>query len=646
LAEAQRAAETRLALEAPQTERGDWELAVPVRWLRANPVLAIGLLLIGAQLWWKAGLLGRSFFRLDDYFYIEHASTEGLSWSYLTWVDTGHLDIVGSAIAWVLVRISPEDWTLASAATLVLLGLTCFALLRMLRTLFGDRPSILLLLALYLLSPLSLPGVSWWTVALEQLPLQLAIFCAVTAHVHYLRTREFSHAVAAAAWLMVAMLSSFQGAAVSFLLFAITSAFFTTGTWSRALWPVLREHWRTWGLYLALTAVYVPLYLVRLTTSSQALTKPITFTDVLDYAGSLLRQTFVPGAFGGPWRWGLSGIEALTAPPSALAWLSWVLAVLVVLASLMYAWRAWRAWAILAGWLIVVDIVPVLAGRSSLVSGVVLGLSARYVWDATGILVLCLGLAFMPLAGGPGPWRSPRRLSRPEFAAATTVVVAIIFGSLWSFYNYPADPTAAAARSYIATARLALAEAPSGTVIVDDPVPSDVTGGPFIGPVGQASSVLSPLLSGPPAGRPTFIARPDGTYDRLLEFDGYGQLVPVGIYGVASQPVPAGGSCLPADADGNIVVPLTSTATGVPTLRIGYLAASAAQVRVTFGARSVLAGVQKGLHAVYVPVSGATGGTVVVQQFSGAMPCIGNATAGALLPSEAGPALPPLAVAG
>jgi hypothetical protein len=277
---------------------------------------------------------------------------------------------------------------------------------------------------------------------------------------------------------------------------------------------------------------------------------------------------------------------------------------------------------------------------------VVLGLSARYVWDATGILVLCLGLAFMPLAGGPGPWRSPRRLSRPEFAAATTVVVAIIFGSLWSFYSYPADPTAAAARSYIATARLALAEAPSGTVILDDPVPSDVTGGLFIGPVAEASSVLSPLLSGPPGSGPTFIAQPDGTYDRLLEFDGYGRLAPAGIYGVTSQPVPAGGSCWPADADGNIVVPLTSLATGVRTLRIGYLAASPAQVRVTFGTRSLLSSVKKGLHSVYVPVSGATAQAVVVQQFSGTMPCIGNAAAGALLPSEAGPALPPLAVAG
>jgi hypothetical protein len=634
-------ADTQRALEAPAA---DWELAGSVRWLRANPILAAGALLIAAQLWWKAGLLGRSFFRLDDYYYLEHASSSGLTWSYLTWGDAGHLDVVGSAIAWALVRISPEDWTLASATTLVLLGCTCFALLRMLRTLFGDRPGVLLLLSLYLLSPLSLPGLSWWTVALEQLPLQLAIFCAVCAHVHYLRTSGFKHAAAAAAWLAVAMLSSFQGAAVPFLLFATTSAFFTQGTWSRALWPALREHWRAWGLYVALTVAYVTLYLLRLSTSSESLATPATFADALTFAGTLLRETFVPGAFGGPWRWTASGVQALADAPPALAWMSWVLAIVIVLVSLMYGWRAWRAWVILAGWLIVVDVVLVQSGRTGLVSGVVLGLSARYVWDATGILVLCLGLAFMPLVGGPGPRPGPRRLSRPEFAAATALMAAVIFGSLWSFYDYPADPAAAAAASYIATARLALADAPGGTVIVNDPVPSDVTGG-FVGPVTNASSVLSPLLSGPPGSEPAFAAQPDGTYDHLLEFDGYGRLVPSGIYGAASPALPAGSSCWPSN-DGTVVVPLTSAATSARTLRIGYLAGTSGRLILTFGDRSLLYSFEKGLHSAYVPVAGGSAAAVVIQPVSGVMPCIGDAQAGVLLPSKAGPAIPPLAVTG
>jgi hypothetical protein len=634
--------ETQRVLEAPQP---GWELPGSVRWLRAHSVLATGLLLIAVQLFWKAGLLGRSYFRLDDFFYLERAATQGPTWGYLAWVNAGHLNVVGAAIAWVLVRLSPDDWTLASAATLLLLGCTCFALLRMLRTLFGDRPGVLLLLALYLLSPLSLPGLSWWTVALEQLPLQTAIFCAVSAHVHYLRTGKFRHAAVAAAWLAVAMLSAFQGAALLLLLFALTSAFLSRDTWRRALWPALREHWRGWALYAAVTAAYASLYLVQLGTSTVRPSRPPSFTDVLDYAGTLLRETFLPGAFGGPWRWSESGVNALTAPPPALAWMSWVLAVVIVLVSVMYTWRAWRAWTILAGWLVVVDIVPVLAGRSSFMSSLWLGLSARYVWDASGILVLCLGLAFMPVAGGTGPWRSPRRLSRPEFAAATTLVVAIVFGSLWSYYDYPTDPTAAAARSYLATARLALAEAPVGTVIVDDPLPSDVIGGPALGPVGQTSTLLSPLVSGPQGGGPRFVAQPDGTYDQLMEFDGFGRLVPSRILGVASQPPAAGQSCW-TGTGGTVAVPLTSEAADATTLRIGYLSAGPGQVLVTFGARSQLYSFKKGLHSAFLPVAGASGDTVLIQQVSGTIPCIGDAQVGVLLPWGAGPAVPPLAVAG
>jgi hypothetical protein len=634
-------AETQRALEAPPVRS---ELAGSVRWLRANPILAAGMLLIGAQLWWKAGLLGRSFFRLDDYRYLERASSSGLTWSYLTWLDAGRLDVVGSAIAWVLVRVSPEDWSLASAVTLILLGCTCFALLRMLRVLFGDRPGVLLLLGLYLLSPLSLPGLSWWTVTLELLPLQLAIFCAVSAHVHYLRTGGFKHAVAAAGWLAVGLLSGVQGAAAPFLLFAVTSAFFAGGAWSRALWPALRDHGRAWGLYGVLTAAYLAFYLLRLRDSSATPASPAAFADVLSYADALLRETFLPGAFGGPWRWVGSGVQALAAPPTALAWASWVLTVIVVLASLMYGWRAWRAWAILAGWLIIVDVIPILAGWSGTVSALVLGLSARYVWDGTGILVLCLGLAFMPLVGGPEPWPGPRRLSRPEFAAATTLVVAIVVGSLWSFFDYPADPSAAAAASFIATARVALADAPRGSVIVDAPVPSDVTDG-LVGPVADASSVLSPLLAAPTGSGPRFVAQPDGTYDHLLEFDSLGRLLPSAIYGAASPALPAGGHCWPSTG-GSVVVPLTTTATGATTLRIGYLAGGSGRLLVTFGARPLLYTFERGLHSAYLPVTDASSGTVVIESVGGDLPCIGDVQAGVLVPSQAGPAIPPLAVAG
>jgi len=121
--------------------------------------------------------------------------------------------------------------------------------------------------------------------------------------------------------------------------------------------------------------------------------------------------------------------------------------------------------------------------------------------------------------------------------------------------------------------------------------------------------------------------------------------VTAGIYGVASPSAPAGGSCWPATF-GNVVVPLPTAATQVTMLRIGYLAASSARVLVTFGTQSALYSVARGLHAAYFPVTGDSARTVVIQQVSGPVPCIGSVQAGVLLPSEAGPAIPPLAVAG
>ena len=621
-----------------------WEPASTVRWLRANPVLVIGLVLIAAQLWWKAGFLGRSFFRLDDYYYVERASSMGFTWNYLAWVNGGHLTVVGSAIAWATTRLSPYNWTLACAVTLVLLGCTCLALLNMLRTLFGDRPGVLLLLVLYMLSPLSLPGLSWWSVVLEQLPMQLGIFCAVTAHVRYLRTRRYRHAVSGGAWLAVAMLSDLQGAAAPLLLFAITSAFFTPGPWARALWQALRQHWRVWTLYAAVTLAYVALYEVLL-SESLPLSGPLgTPGNILTFAGTLLRKTFLAGALGGPWRWdGVGGLQALADPPSALLWTSEAIGLVVVLMSLMYAWRALRAWVILAGWIVVVDIVPIATGRTSLDVGLVLGLSGRYVWDTTGILALCLGLAFLPLTDSGDTWRRPRRLRRPEFAAATTLIVAIVVGSLWSFYDYPADPTAANASGYMATARVALEQAPAGTVIIDNSTPVFVTDG-FFGPVTSASSVLSPLLAGPPGTQARFVTQPVGTIDNLMEFNDSGQLVPVGIVGAGSPTLPTGASCWNRGSD-VATIPLSSTATGAGTLQIGYLSGASGQVLVTYGGQTQVLTFEDGLHDAYLPVA-AGSGTVIISQWHGAMPCIGNAAAGVLLPSLAATMIPSQPVTG
>lgn len=613
-------------------------------WLRTNAVLIGSLALIAASLWWKAILLSHSFFRLDDFIYLERASQSGFTWKYLMWMDAGHLTPLGSAIAWIEVRISPVDWTLASAVTLILLAITCLALLRMLRALFGDHPGILVLMALYLFSPLTLSGLSWWTATLELLPLQAAVFLAVTSHVEYLRTAERRHALAAAAWLFVAMASSLRGAAAPLLLLALTSGFFREGSWLRSTLWTLRQWWRLWLLYAGITVGYGVVYGMQLATSSIAPGRPGSFGGVFSFGATQLRDNFIPGSLGGPWRWLGAGVYAAANPPVALARASWVIAAAIVIVSIFYRPRAWRAWAILAGWLVVVDMLPVVLGRASIVPGVLLGLVTRYVWDAVGILALCVGLAFLPLAGQAPMRRDAVRYYRPLRTAAACVLTAVLIGSLVSFYNYPTDPGAAAGRSYVATARIALSEAPSGTVILDDPVPKDVMGGQFFGSLAQASALLTPLNTGQQTVKPTFISKPNGTYVHLMEFDGWGRLVQSVVAGASSLALPAGKACWPRHND-TVLVKLNSYPQGARILRLGYLAGSRGLLLIKYAGQTILYHFAPGLQAAFLPVHGSAN-TVEIDRITGKQPCIGDVQVGFLLPSSTGPAIPAVAVKG
>jgi hypothetical protein len=619
-------------------------------WLRPNWIRLAGLLLVGAQVWWMSGLLAHSYFKLDDFYYVERSASDGLGWNYLMWVNAGKLTPVGNAIAWALTRISPYDWTLVSAVTLVLLAAAGLTLLRMLRTMFGDHPGILLLLLIYLLSPLAFPGLSWWSVVLEVLPLEIAIFCAITAHVRYVRTRRWRHAIVALAWLVTGMLSTDKGVAVPLLLLAVTSAFLTPGTWRHALGTTLRSYWLLWSMYAAAMIGYAVLYLVQLKTSSQTPGLPGPSGGIFEFAWTLFRSTFIPGMLGGPWRWFASGGYGLASPPAALSWVAVAVAAAVVLVSIWGRLRAWRAWVILAGWIIVVDCLPVLLGRGEILSGQFLGQETRYVMEAPGIAVLVIGLAFLPVVTTSAPPHLAGRTSPLIGRAATGAIVglltAVLIGSIWSFHAYVADTTSAPARSYFATARLALAGAPAGTVVVDAPVPGDVLGmvlgRPFRGPAGQTSQVLAPLVD--PAAGLTFTGRPDGTVDHLMEFDGWGRLVPAAILGTASAPLPASRSCWPQTPEG-VVVPLQGVPAKVNELKIDYVAATTGQILITYAGHTEAMNLRHGLHSAFLPASGRAS-TLTITGLLPRQLCIGGAQAGVLLPSTTGHAIPAAAVTG
>ena len=299
-------------------------------WLRSNGVTLAALTLIGIQLLWMGDLLAHSYFRQDDYSYLYRGLDSGFGWKYLMFEDAGHLQPLGMALAWVLARVSIYNWPLTCVVTLLLLAAVCFAMLRTLRTLFGNRPAILVLLAVFLFSPLQLAGISWWSVVINVLPLELALLMAVDAHVRYLRGGRRRNAVAAAGWLLIALAASDKGVVVPLLLFGLTAAFFTPGRLPAAVVTAAVRYWRLWLVYVILMAAWGAVYVTHLSGST---VKPDSASDVLNFVSTFTGSTLLPAALGGPWRWSTIGYD-IVSPPAALQQLSWAVAVVVVVAQL------------------------------------------------------------------------------------------------------------------------------------------------------------------------------------------------------------------------------------------------------------------------------------------------------------------------
>jgi hypothetical protein len=617
-------------------------------WLASHWIPLLGVLMVAAQTWWMSALLAHSFFWIEDFYMVQRAATNGLTWNYLMWLEGGHMMPVGYFITWLLTRASLYNWTPFVLATLALSAVAGLMLLRLLRTLFGDRPGILLLLAISLLSPLAFPGLSWWAVSSTQLPFQIALFGAVTSHVRYVRTGARRSLAATVGWVALGMAGSDKGLAIPVLLFAITSAFMMPGTWRHGAWSALRRYWREWILLVLVMAVYVAIYLIQLHTSSSGVESYRVLGGVLSFIWTLITVSLIPGMLGGPWRWWGGTGYSMAGTPQDLEWISIALVLVVFVITLTARRGAWRSWAILLCWVCVVDILPTMLGRGALFTGAFLGHETRYLMEVPGIVAILGGLVFLPTLRTAQSRQSASRTVRVSVLAVTgmaSLLTAVLIGSVWSFHSYITSTKPSNARSYLATARLALAQAPAGTVIVNSPVPLTgpmaVLGGLLPGGLSSdmTAAVLSPMLAG--KNEPRFVDHPDGTLDHLMEFDAFGRLVPAAIYGPGNAPIR---SCWMTSA-APMNIQMTARPSPNAEMRIGYIASAPSQMAVTYAGQTSVLSLGKGLHTAFIPVQG-SGQTVSVTVLTpGILACVGNVEIGFPLPSS-GPAIPAIAASG
>jgi hypothetical protein len=599
----------------------------PATWVRQNAVILAAVGLIVAQLGWKAYLLSQFYFRQDDFWLLDGALSHGLSLNYLFTIIGGHLRPGGLAVFWVVTRLSPYDWLLASVVTMAALAAASVVLVRLLLILFGQRPAILIPLVIFLFTPLTLPGLSFWTTVTDWLPLQLTVLSAIYAHVRYVRSGRIGHAIAAAAWLGAGMLFDEQGVVVPFLLFALTSAYLVPGRWPAAARQALRSFRRAWAIYGALTAGYLVLFLIKLQTSAQQPVSPKHISSVLTLAASMLRAGFVPAALGGPWHWLVPGGDyGFAAENRGLTQATWVLGALIVAVSLWYRRHALRSWLILAGWLLLADFAPVAISRLTELPATLLGADLHYLADSSPILAICVGLAFWPVIDERDPYRAMR--PRPGALVITAFALTGVFltGSIWSGITYLSSTSSAQTRSYIETAESALASAKPGTVIVSAATPRYVMFAGFLGPAAQTSKVLGPLA--PKRAGIRFTAVPDGAIPNLMMFDSLGRLRPALDVGATSvRPGGARAACWPVQSAA------TSIPLGTRLVRYGWIiqlryAGPLTTMQLQFGTTVRDVVLPAGQRYLYVPVTGG-GSAVVVRSLSrGPGACISRLTVG------------------
>jgi hypothetical protein len=613
-------------------------------WLKRHQVVLIGLAAILIDLIWKSKFLHHFYFRQDDFHFTELALQYGLTWKYLGYVGSGHLHPGVLFLVWVLAKAAPYDWAAASWMTLVLVAMASLACLRMLLILLGNRLAVLIPLALFLVTPLTFPDDSWWSSAIESLPLQITIFLAVTSQVHYVRSGRFRHAIAAAFWLVVGLVFFEKAAAIPVVLFAVTAGFLVDGRIMTSIRVSLRRYWRAWALYALVVAGYLAVLLPALQHSTVKPSTPALGTT-LTFSWSLVRQTLLPAMVGGPWNWSQTGYNAIayTQAAASLVWLCLFAVCALIVLSIAVRGRAWRAWAILILWVWFADVVPVLLGRLATAAfAQALSLDTRYVADAAPVLALSVALAFWPVALGgrqsatEGSARAPHDyFTGPVWRVVGVVLTAVIVaGSFFSVNRYE-KVTALydyVGNVYLLHVKTSLAALPPGTVIVDRPMPQVVEWNIFYGKYANQSRALAPFESQTTMRHVRWETHFDGTIDRLRMFNNYGVLSPADVGGVqASAP---GNRCASIrHGVATLRFPRPSAAyTGI--LRIGYLAGRGpgGPATIRYGSTTLSFTPQPGLNSAYFTVSGSAAKVTITMPKSGGF-CVGDAEAGNLVPA-------------
>ncbi|GAA1305108.1 hypothetical protein Psi02_74470 [Planotetraspora silvatica] len=577
----------------------------PPTWRRGKKVAGAAWAMIALSVVCQVVALRATWYSVDDFRFVALATEGPPGWSYLTQPVYGQLMPGGLFLTWILTWAAGYNWVLTWSVVLLMQVGAYVYVLRTLRLLFGDRPAILVPLAFYLFSPLTVPAVAWYSAAMLSVTLQLAVAGALYAHVRHLREGTLKSGLRTVAWTAFGLLFFIKAAVIPLLLVVVTlfaAPLVVPGV--RGLRDALRLLLRQRILLVLhglLLAGYGACYLVTGATASSYVPVGVERgIGLLPYIGRVIGETFLTGAVGGPagWQPG-AGHFANAAPPALLLGFAWLVWALAVVASLIFRRGAWRAWLVLLTWLLVADALFTWLGRATAWSGWEL----RYVADAAPVLAVCLALAFLPVRDLPGNGNRTY-LIKPPSGPAVKATAGVLAGamaalSILSASSFGKLIDTTEQRAYIGNAARALAAAPAGTAIYPTDVPMEMPI-PATGLTDLTSRVLAPVA--PRWAVDSMRAPEPATEPRV--FDDKGDLVKMTIKGGGLLGPPAGLPCFPT-IGGVVDLPLSTDGGPLTVAGLGYAAFVDTTASATVDGRRLTLPLKRGDGVVYFPVRSA-----------------------------------------
>ncbi|SNT63946.1 hypothetical protein SAMN05421812_11641 [Asanoa hainanensis] len=587
-------------------------------------VLAAGLITV--SLLWRASITSRGYLTFDDFPLLSRADAASIGPDYLLTLFNNHFMPAGQLLTWVVHRLTEFQYWPYATLMLAAQALVSVLLYRLLLLMLPNGPLLLAPLALFLFTPLTLEASSWWAVAVNVLPMQLAMVLATGAFVRYQRGGGRRHLVTLAAAIVLGLVF-FEKSLLIVAFVALFAVFvYSPGGPVRAVVGAARRWWPAWLTLTVVSLLFLALYLSQATSS---LRQPASANEVFTFLRQLTTFTVIPGLLGGPWRW-LDGADGapLTAPPEAATWVALaVFAALVALTVVLRGSLATRAWLLLLSY-VALDAALLGATRLGSVFSGVAGAVPRYVGEVAVVAAICLGVALCGLKSeAEQPQKQPQW--RPVFGyLVPPVAILFLVSCFWSGQGYGDDWAIKAGRDYLNTARADLAAAAPGTVFMDQPVPEAVVG-PLSAPYNLQSRFFAPLDQDP-----TFVTQARN----LWIFDQAGHIRPAWVAGTHGAPGPEQGCGYRVTGDQPTTLRLEKSVGDYwYAARIAYISDRDATATVRLGAgHEHQFDVHRGLNAIFLLLDG--GGSELTMKLGdpAANICTNEIDVGSVVPQPAG----------